>query len=365
MQSTKLDENGVSKNKSRQLKVRMRDSCAAVSSGFSVIDNSDVTFDVTRDLPAVRKSDVSARSIRSPVKYALQPRLAVAVLMLAHIAPGWAEEYEPRGTVGLTFQYVHEDGINTTIGRIDLGTSDAQSVVLDIDYYLNDRWTLSASLPFVKKRYNGSLPHDPDELDLPHVHDEFLDDGRYHSDFQDFRIGVRYAATTGPLSIEPFLSFTTPITDYSAYAHAAVGQHLSKVDVGAILTHRLPLSDLYYRVAASRVFVEEVLGVNVDYWRLDGELGYFLNPRVALKSFFLSRAGNGLKFPDDFPTPRNDERWYEHEALIAREYVIVGVGMDLSLDERRRLSVSLLKAAQSKFIHIIDYGVTVGISHAF
>ena len=64
-------------------------------------------------------------------------------------------------------------------------------MLLEVDYSMNDRWELFGGLPFITKRYNGSRPHDPATLSL-NVNESFIDDGDYHSDFQDLTIGVRY-----------------------------------------------------------------------------------------------------------------------------------------------------------------------------
>lgn len=290
----------------------------------------------------------------------------LAVLLWASLClPAFAQEGASRGSVTLTYQYVREGKINTTIGRIDIGELYTHSLLLDVEFSLNDKWELFGSLPFIMKRYDGLRPHDPATLSVP-VDEPFIDDGDYHSDFQDFTLGVRYSA--GQISrfqVKPFVSYGVPTSDYPIYAHASVGQNLRKLDVGAVITFVPMLSDVYYSVAASRVFSEQAQGVNVDYWRLDGEIGYFLNPRLAVKGFFAARKGNGLKFPDDFPLPRNDEHWYEHERLLAIEYVVLAAGLDWSFNERDRLSLAVLKSVHADMIHEVDYGVSVGISHAF
>lgn len=54
--------------------------------------------------------------------------------------------------------------------------------------------------------------------------------------------------------------------------------------------------------------------------------------------FFLLKDGNGLDFPDDFPTPRTDERWYQHDRMVKHNYMNVGVGLDRGINEKYSLS---------------------------
>ena len=289
-----------------------------------------------------------------------------ALLWACLCLPAVAQDEKSRGTVSLSYQYVREGKVNISTGKVDIGTSDTHSVLLEVDYSLNDRWGLFGGLPYITKRYNGSSPHDPATLS-PNVNESFIDDGDYHSDFQDLTIGVRYSISmlNSRFQIQPFISYGTPTNDYPIYAHASVGQNFWKVNVGATISYMPPLSDLYYSVTATRVFSEKTQGVNIDRWLLDGEIGYFLNPRLVVKGFFVGRTGNGQKFPDDFPPPRDDIHWYEHERLLAVEYVLLGAGMDWALNERNRLSISAVTSVHAEMVHEVDFGVSIGVSRAF
>jgi hypothetical protein len=176
---------------------------------------------------------------------------------------------------------------------------------------------------------------------------------------------LRYSLLTTQVQVQPFLGVSIPTNDYPIFAHAAVGQHLRRLDAGVRINYLPAFSDFYYSFSLTRAFVERVQGVNVDYWRVDGEIGYFVNPRLTLRGYFLTRKGNGLEFPDDFPPPRNDAHWYEHEGLLAREYVIVGMGADWPLTERNRLTMSVIKSVQAKFVHQIDHGIIIGVVRRF
>ncbi len=289
----------------------------------------------------------------------------IAFLWTCLCMPALAQDRESRGTFSLSYQYVREGKVNTTTGKVDIGTNDTHSMLFEVEFSLNDRWELFGSLPFITKRYNGSNPHNPATL-LGNVNESFIDDGDYHSDFQDLKIGVRYSMLTSRFfQIKPFVSYGTPTNDYPIYAHASVGQRFEKLNIGAVISYMPWFSDFYYGVTVTRVFSEKTQGVNIDRWLLDGEIGYFLNPRLAVKGFFVGRHGNGQKFPDDFPPPRNDTHWYEHERLLAVEHVLLGAGFDWALSERNRLSFSAVTSIHAEMVHEVDIGASIGVSRAF
>jgi len=289
-------------------------------------------------------------------------------MLAAFTASAFAQDDPGRGlhgTYGLSYQYVQESDVATNIGDIDVGTLDTHTVLFDLELVLSDRWEFYLGLPFVTKRYNGDSPHDPGTLEFDSG-EPFIDDGQFHSDFQDLVFGLRYTLLdTTRVRVQPFIGAGLPTNDYPVFAHAAVGQNLRRLDVGARFDYLPPLSDFAYSLWVTRAFVESVEGVNVDYWRIDGEVAYFVNSKLALRAFVLTRHGNGLEFPDDFPPPRENVHWYEHEGLLAREYVVAGIGAEWSLTARNRLTTSVLTGLHEKYIHKLDYGITVGLSRDF
>jgi len=292
----------------------------------------------------------------------------LALLPIAHGVDAYAQDAaqrSPRGSYGISYQYIRESDVATNAGDIDIGTSDTHAILFDLEFAINEKWELYAGLPYVTKRYNGDSPHDPGSLDAHTTDEPFIDDGRFHSDFQDLVFGFRYLLPVSSVDIRPFIGAGVPTSDYPIFAHAAVGQNLQRLDLGAKIEYQPPFSNFFFSFVLTRAFVEQVADVNVDYWRFDGEIGYFINPRLAVRGYFLTRQGNGLQFPDDFPPPRNDLHWYEHEGVLAREYAIVGMGVDWSLSERNMISTSLLKSVHAKFIHQIDYGLTVRLTRGF
>lgn len=269
------------------------------------------------------------------------------------------------GNVSISYQYNTVDSIQVTTGKIPIGDVDTHTLNFGIDYNVTDRLTLSAGIPFVRKRYVGSLPHDPLLLNPPRPEVENVDDGDWNTSFQDFHLGFHYLARESPLIIEPFLYLGVPSHDYPFFGHAAVGQDLWKLDVGSGFTWFPPISDAYYALDLAYVFVEKTLGVDVSHWRIRADAGYFFGPRISGRLFVLYKQGGGLLFPDDFPPPRDNEMWYQHDRLIKHNYVNVGAGLDWSLNERYQASTAVMTMVHAEQVHDMRYAITFALSRSF
>lgn len=269
------------------------------------------------------------------------------------------------GYISLSYQYISVDGFEASTGTIPIGTVDTHTLYFDIDYHLTDRWTINFGIPYVRKRYQGSFPHDPLTLDPPRPWVENVDLGDWNTDFQDIHLGVKYLAKDGPLVIEPFASYGVPSNDYPFFGHAAVGQNLWKFDVGTRFTYYPGLSNAYFRADIAYVFVEETLGTSINHWKLFGAAGYQFGPRLTGRVFFLLKDGDGLDFPDDFPPPRTTEMWYQHDRLVKHNYLNVGVGIDWNINSTYQISGNFMVQPWQEQVHKMEYAFTFGISRSF
>lgn len=272
---------------------------------------------------------------------------------------------ETRGHISLEYQYIKVDGFKATTGTLDIGTTNTHSMNLEVEYALTERWSISAGLPWIRKRYRGPGPHDPTSI-VPPADSAFIDDGDYHSDFQDVHLGLRFTALRTPRwSIAPFVYYGVPSNDYTFFGHSAVGQNLRRAGVGTTIGFYPALADYYLLLSPAYEFVEKTLGTNINHWRIHAEAGYFLNARVSARTFLLVKEGKGRDFPDDFPPPRNDEWWYQHDRMVRHNYVNAGVGVDWQATARNRLSVSVMTMVHADQVHIMDYAITLGLSRGF
>lgn len=314
-------------------------------------------------MPKLAPASVSrAALVVGLITLLLRPTLAPAAN-----EPALAEDlYEPgHGSVTIAVQAIEVHEFNTSVSDVDIGSVTTRSAYFELEYAASSRWLLSMAIPYVRKDYDGPGRHDPLTLDPPRPEVPYLDDGRFHGSLQDFVLGARYLLAARPLQIEPFAYVIIPSHDYPHFAQAAVGQNLWKVELGVEATHFLPFSDWYYRVATSYTVVEETLGVNINHFRLYGELGYFLGPTVAAHAFFSGKHGRGddaTAFP---PTRRTDERWYQHDRTSRHSYLNVGIGADWNFHDDYQLSFTWLRSVWGKTVHLVDYSVTVGITRYF
>ena len=290
--------------------------------------------------------------------------LALALLDAVSIAAE-SESRAGHGHVSVDFQVIRIDGFQNSINVSSIGTADTQSLNFEIEYYVTDRITVSAGIPYVKKRYNGDRPHNPLALDPPRPEVENVDILDWNTDFQNFHLGVRYRAKDGPVEIEPYAYLGVPSSNYPFFGHSAVGQQLLKFDLGTTITWLPGLSNAYYRADIGYVFVEETLGVSINHWLINAEMGYFLSPKLTGRVFGQLKKGQGLESPQDFDLPRTGEQWYQHDRMLKHNYANVGIGLDWSINDKYQLNAAVLTMIWEEQVHIMKYAVNLGISRAF
>ncbi|MDZ7769242.1 MAG: hypothetical protein U5K38_09260 [Woeseiaceae bacterium] len=177
-------------------------------------------------------------------------------------------------------QYISVDGFEGSLGNVPLGEVETQVVNIDVDYHLTDRLTLVAGIPFVRERYLGPFDHDPLALDPPRTDVPNVDTGDWNTGFQDFHLGIRYLLKESPqFIIEPFAVAGIPSNDYPFFGHAAIGRNRAQLDIGSSFIYRPPISDAWYRLNLSYVFVEKTLGVSINHLNAHAEAGYFFAAR--------------------------------------------------------------------------------------
>ncbi len=276
-----------------------------------------------------------------------------------------ADHAAGKGSVSIAFQ-------NITVNKFSIGGSDVNigevlthSLYVEINYAFTDRWQITAGLPYIKKRYDGPGQHDPLTLVPPRPDVPFLDDGSYHSDFQDFFVGINYLWRSDPVIVEPFVNLHIPTHDYPHFAQAAVGQNLWKLEFGVELTKYMPFSYWYFHVGTSYTFVEKTLGMSVNHGRLDGELGYFFTQGFSANLFVQSKFGEGDPDGSFPPSMRTDERWYQHDRTAKHNFANAGIGADWFFADKYQLYGSAFTTVWGETVHLVDLAWTIGISRYF
>ena len=291
------------------------------------------------------------------------------LLLTSNVNATEVESRKGSGQFVVTYQLNATDGFESDIGALPIGSIDTQVLNFELQYALTDRLTVIAGIPYVRKRYNnGPLPHDPLLLDPPRPYIENVDQGGWNSDFQDFNIGAKYRVRDGAFSVEPFVYLGIPSQEYPFYGNAAIGQQLTRLQVGSSLMWYPGLSNAYYSADIGYVFVEETLGVSVNYWNIRAEAGYQFGPRLTGRLFGLLKKGSGLAVPTDFPGfpgQLNDELWYQHDRTLKHNYMNIGIGVDWVLNDRYSVSSNYMEMVWEDQVNILEYAFTLSVVRAF
>ena len=260
-------------------------------------------------------------------------------------------------------------------GTRDVGTVRIHALDLDVEYFFADRWSVRAGVPFVQSRYHGGFPHCPTRNPVPcqnpdvrvpdpeHPESRFLDDGDAHGTWQDWLLSVSYHTNIDNYYLTPSVTVLVPSHDYTFFAQSAVGQDLNKLRVGIELAHQFDFTELYYKVDVAHVFAEETLGVSIDSNRLDLELGYFVSPKLTLKTFAFYKRGDGI-FNDD-PRLSSSEFFYHHDQISKHEYFNVGLGLDYNIDDKTTLSTTAQTLIWGETVYNLRYSIDVRLTRDF
>jgi hypothetical protein len=299
----------------------------------------------------------------------VRSRRAAAVILAVLVAPAVFGQawIGPRGetTVSLTFQRTEFTGHILPNGdRIHGGGSHSRSFALGIEHSVTDRLAVSASIPYVASK-NGVDPQ-------PVLGRSGIDDGRYHSTWQDFRFGARYNLFERPVVVTPLIAVRIPTHKYPTIGEAAVGPGLKEVqlgfDVGRVITPALYV-DAQYAYA----FVEKYHGVSLDRSNVDAEVGYFVMPALNLRGIVSwQETHGGLTAKEIFgptgPPQRNpnlsDALWFGHDRLLKDGYWRGGVGATYSVAEDVGVYFTALKMLAGRNSHY-GYLYSVGVARTF
>jgi hypothetical protein len=221
----------------------------------------------------------------------MPPRSAAAALTLVALAaaarPAGAQAWAPRareGQVTFVIQTIDHLGRVFKNLRFDCCETTNVALVVDADYGLNDRWSISAGLPYVFARYwereHPESPPRPDWLPLS----PFDQCRCLHSAFQDVSLGAHYNLVRVRRSFSLMTSATVgvPSHAYEYVGEAVVGFGLKELslsaDAGQQLNFLLPGLSIDGRYAYS--FVERALDIRHDRSNFAVHTGYALSNRL-------------------------------------------------------------------------------------
>ncbi len=238
------------------------------------------------------------------------------------------------GSVTVAAQYVDNTGHRLSDGLLlARGQSVSMSALMEVDYGITDRFSVTGGMPFVFAKYTGALPP---RSNLP------LDACRcWHSAFQDLSLAARYRFGDDTRAITPLVRYVHPSHDYRYQGEAVVGRNLQETQLGVDAGLRLPgfLRKADVQTGYTYSFVEKPIR-NISINRSNGSLtvGYALTRRIHMHGTAAwQHTHGGLRFgsltgtpffpPGEYNTP---ERVAQRDRLGAVQYWQAGGGIAYS-----------------------------------
>jgi hypothetical protein len=283
--------------------------------------------------------------------------LAVLVFSRDVCAQAWVPA-QGEGAVAISFQDLDVTRHLATTTRVNAGHINSVVLLADLTYGLTDKVAIDVALPFVSSKYRGSYPH-PNTT---------IDDGTFHSSFTDIRTSVRYNVTRKGTVLTPYIGAIVPSHDYPYYGHAAAGERLHELQVGAyaakLFTAGVPGIFVSGRVAYG--FVQTVQDISHNRSMGDLEVGYFVGP--AFRVFGMA-AGQYTHGGIDFPAggvPAVPLQYKQVHDIIQRvHYVHAGGGFAYSVTDSVDVFASFSRLVAGRNGHALNSGVTLGASWSF
>jgi hypothetical protein len=291
--------------------------------------------------------------------------LALFLSPTISLAQAWVPE-KGEGTVTLTLQdnFV-KDHLGSDGQRFDSGHIRTFIALQDIDYGITDKLALDVSIPFVLSKYYGPKPHQ-----LP------VDDGKYHGNWQDVRLNLRYNLRAHPFAITPFVALGVPSNDYIYFAHSAAGTNQREYAFGSSFGRNLEpvLSRAYVQGVYVFLIPEKIMGIRTNRSRVDWDVGYFVARRFALRTLGDLQIGHsGLAVGDptkgdrgDFPVhlPSN-LTWLHHDQTSRISYLNVGGGASFAVTRSWSAFAVLTTTVWGRNGHALSLSEVVGLSWTF
>ena len=152
-------------------------------------------------------------------------RALLAVVVFSAATPAaFAQAWVPPGGIGaltVVFQTIANTGHRLHDGTMLRGFDSAsRGLLIEFDYALTDRLSVSASVPYLAAKYQGrsrAFSCCPQTVPV-------LNHG-----WQDVNVTVRYNLLNDAFALTPSVSIGTPAHEYNYFGEAVVGRNLNEV----------------------------------------------------------------------------------------------------------------------------------------
>jgi outer membrane receptor protein involved in Fe transport len=281
------------------------------------------------------------------------------VAIVASARPAAAQAWAPRareGDVTVVVQTIDHLGRVFKDVKFDCCETTNVGFVVDANYGLTNRWSVSAGLPYVFAKYWGQdhpeSPPPPPWLTLAPV-----DECRcLHSSFQDVSFGAHYNLVKVRRSFSLMTSVTTgvPSHAYQYVGEAVVGFDLKELSLSADAGQRLDfiLPGLSIDGRYAYTLVEQVLDFSHNRSNIGLDVGYTLPNHFAghLILSWQQTYGGVTVLPDEIAG--NPALYTEFHRLLRDNYFHAGAGASYTWREWE-LSFSFQKTISGDNTHIV------------
>lgn len=287
--------------------------------------------------------------------------VALAVAAACSPLPAAAQVVVPpkgEGTVTVVFQnYRHTGHFDANGNRAYNTSTDTQSLIGHLDFGITDTIGLTVSLPLIASKYTGP----PVYLVPPGIPTKAgpLDDGTYHTAFQDLRLEVRRMFDAGPVVFAPFVAFAFPTHDYETVGESVPGRHRNELQAGVgATTYLIPRTEIHGRYAYATL--ERTYGFahtrsNID---IDADVG--LTSRLRVQGLM------GLQLGHKRPTlPELLPIWEVHDRLINGSFLHLGGGASFAVTRTTDIYVIGLDTVWGHHGAHIARMFAIGVSKTF
>ena len=270
----------------------------------------------------------------------------------------WAQAWAPPagvGAVNIVYQTIDNTGHRTTDGSMLKGyDSFSRAVLLEMDYAVTDRFSLTAGVPYLGAKYTGPLASFS-QLPIDECH-------CWNHGWQDFGATARYNLLNGSFALTPSVSLGMPTHDYSYFGEAVLGRNLREVRIGIDAGQRLDAISPRLSVAGrySYAFVEKVIDVPNNRSNVALESAFLVTRKLSARAVFSWQRTNGGLTAPEFDT---QERFEQFDRLLRDNNFHVGAGAAYSLP-RIDVFASYAHYAGGNDTHA-GHAITAGISWPF
>ncbi len=249
-------------------------------------------------------------------------------------------------------------GIDLDSTHRDSGKMESHVIVLDADIGITDKLALSGGLAFVQSKYTQSGTGGPEGP---------TDDGAFHGNFQDARIGVRYMVLNGTWVLTPSATFILPVTDYPIRGHVAIGRGLKELQLGANFGRLLNIGGVpraYIQGSYAYTIMEDLDIVSLDRSNVVLSGGYF-HRAITLQVFgSWQNIHGGIDWAHDIrASPDLGEISETHDQAAATRDFQLGGAVSFHVSEAADLFVAVnntLWGANTYNGRTLSFGVTYG-----